>query len=274
MSQLCPDPIVVLGAPRSGTTYLRQVLDSHPEVAMTNEHRVFEWLRRSLELCDDDQAVFEHRDRLRGWLTADLPRRLRAYYEEVAPDARWWGDKNPHYAAQPETVETLRTCYPGARLVHIVRDPGAVVASLLRKRNDDGSVWIAAEAAHTMVVGHVDNARRCVAEAGPQLGYELRYEDLVADDEGVARRLFAWLGVPFAPAVESFCRAQSRSRTAFSGPTTALSDAGAKAHEAWSEAVPAADQRQSLQFLAPLLLRHGYEDAASLDARNRALPDA
>lgn len=272
MPDPCPDPIVVFGAPRSGTTYLQKVLDSHPEVAITNEHRVFEWLQRSLELCDDDRAVFNHREQLRRWLTDDLPRRLRAYYRETFPAARWWGDKNPHYAARPETVATLRACYPGARLVHIVRDPRAVVASLMRKRKDSGEAWIAPEQAHTMVVGHVDNARRCVEEAGAARGYELRYEDLVADDEGAARRLFSWLGVPFAPEVEAFCRSQSTSRTAFSGPTSALADAGARAHEAWSEVVPAADQRQSLQFLAPLLLRHGYEDAASLDARNRALP--
>ena len=272
MPELSPDPFVVFGAPRSGTTYLRQVLDSHPEVSMTNEHRVFEWLRQSLELCDDDRAVFNHRERLRSWLVADLPRRLRAYYREAAPAARWWGDKNPHYAAHPETVAVLRRCYPGARLVHIVRDPRAVVASLLRKRKDDGSPWIAPEEAHTMVVGHVDNASRCVAEAGSQLGYELRYEDLVADDEGAARQLFAWLGVPFAREVEEFCRGQAASRTAFSGPTTSLAAAGTDAHDAWSAAVPAQDQRRSLQFLAPVLLRFGYEDRSSLDERNRALP--
>jgi len=36
--------------------------------------------------------------------------------------------------------------------------------------------------------------------------------------------------------------------------------------------VPAQDQRRSLQFLAPVLLRFGYEDRSSLDERNRALP--
>lgn len=276
MCSLANDPIVVLGAPRSGTTYLRQILDSHPRIAMTNEFRVFEWLRRAIALSDDPRAMLEGREPFVAWLGEELPARVRSYYARLAPDARWWGDKNPHYAEQPATLKAIRSWYPGARFVHIVRDPRAVVTSLLRKHHADGTAWVHAEEAHVMVATHQRNATQFVAECGEGTGRELRYEDLVGDDEAVARDLFAWLEVPFAPEVERFCREQRQRRTSFSGPTTDLSQAGSRdaTRAAWSETVPPAHQRDSLQFLAPLLLAYGYEDEASLDALNRALPDA
>src|SRR5512145_363671 len=59
--ELAPDPIVVYGSPRSGTSYLQQILNSHPEVCITHETRVFEWLYQAVALADDDRFVYNHR---------------------------------------------------------------------------------------------------------------------------------------------------------------------------------------------------------------------
>ncbi len=39
-----PTPLFVLGAPRSGTTFLQQVIDAHPEVLISDELRAASWL--------------------------------------------------------------------------------------------------------------------------------------------------------------------------------------------------------------------------------------
>jgi hypothetical protein len=51
------DPIVVFGAPRSGTTYLEQILNAHPAVFISHETRVFAWLHHALVLTQDHRLL-------------------------------------------------------------------------------------------------------------------------------------------------------------------------------------------------------------------------
>lgn len=269
------DPILVYGAPRSGTTYLHQILDVHPDVTMTNEARVFTWLHRAVAVLPADEAcVFEHRTPFVAFLQQRLPDLVRDLYRDLAPEATWWGDKNPHYANDLAILRTAAALFPAAHFVHIHRDPRAVVASLMRKQHADGSRWIDLEDAHVMVVGHVRNALQFHREAGPDRARQVCYEHLVADDEGEARELLGWLGVPVARSVVEFCRRQGEGRTAFSGPTSDLGHAGSRGQAIadWRAAVPQDRWRESLQFLAPILLELGYETEASLDAENRSIP--
>jgi hypothetical protein len=268
-------PILIFGAPRSGTTYLRQILDAHPDVFVTNEFRVFSWLCAAVDaLPRDDARLFEQRSEFVAQLQLELPGLVRRYYAQLAGSARWWGDKNPHYAQDPAILQNVAALFPDARFVHIHRDPRAVIASLLRKRHADGSPWIGLEDAHAMVVGHVRNALDFAQQVGPERCFRVRYERLVADDEAMARSLFAWLGLPIAEPVLELCRQQQQRRTAFSGPTSDLRAAGSKeqAIEAWRAVVPAARQRESLQFLAPLLLELRYENEAGLEQLRACLP--
>lgn len=268
-------PILVFGAPRSGTTYLRQILDAHPDVFVTNEFRVFSWLFAAVDALPlDDARLFEHRSEFVAQLQLELPELVRRYYAQLAGSARWWGDKNPHYAQDPAILQNAAALFPDARFVHIHRDPRAVIASLLRKRHADGSPWIGLEDAHAMVVSHVRNALDFAQQVGPERCFRVRYERLVADDEAMARSLFAWLGLPIAAPVLELCRQQQQQRTAFSGPTSDLQRAGSRAQaiEAWRAVVPAARQRESLQFLAPLLLELRYETEAGLEQLRASLP--
>lgn len=270
------DPILVYGAPRSGTTYLRQILDAHPEVTLTNEVRLFTWLHESVAVQPhDDRVVFEQRADFIAHLQRRVPEVVRSFYSRQGRMTRWWGDKNPHYAQDPAILRTVATLFPQARFVHIHRDPRAVLGSLLQKRHDDGRPWISSEDAHMLIVAHVQNALAFGRELGDSRVYSLRYEDLVRDDVGEARRLFGWLGIPWVEPVEDLCRAQATGRTAFSAPTSDLRRAGvtAEAIAQWRKVIPPNRLRDSLQYLAPVLLELGYEDAASLDAANRALPD-
>lgn len=272
---LHPDPILVFGAPRSGTTYLREILDAHPEVALTNEFRVFSWLHAAVETFPrDDLRLFERRDEFVVQLHHELPALLRRHYAAIAPHAKWWGDKNPHYAQDPAILQSAAQLFPDARFVHIHRDPRAVIASLLRKRHADGTPWIGLEDAHALVEGHVRNALEFARQVGPARCFTVCYERLVADDEAVARALFAWLEIPIAEPVLELCRRQRERRTAFSGPTSDLRHAGSKSHAvaAWRATVPVARQRESLQFLSAVLQELGYEDEASLQQLLATIP--
>ena len=129
-SELAPDPIVVFGAPRSGTTYLEEILNAHPEVFISHETRVFAWLNRSLALTQDHLLVANDREAFVEYLRGVFPHVIRDFYRQRAPDVRYWGDKNPHYT-DPRAAGSLNMVaelFPGSLFIHIIRDGRDVVS--------------------------------------------------------------------------------------------------------------------------------------------------
>jgi hypothetical protein len=262
-AELAPDPIVVFGAPRSGTTYLEKILNSHPAVFISHETRVFAWLHRALALTEDDLLVLSHRDAFVENLRAALPEVIREFYRTLAPGVRFWGDKNPHYADHRVRgcLDTIAELFPGSRFIHIIRDGRDVVTSLRRKR------WVTFEEAHATWKWGVDLGRKFGHRLPSDRYIELRYEDLVADEIALASEIFEFLGLELHPEVEAFCRAQREERTPFKGPTRDLSK-GATVSD-WADTFSLEEQARSLELIGQDLVWYGYETQESL-ARLRA----
>jgi hypothetical protein len=258
-----PDPIVVYGAPRSGTTYLEQILNAHPAVFISHETRVFAWLHHALGLTHDDRLVANQREGFVEYLRAVFPQLIRDFYRGLAQDARYWGDKNPHYADpfNDGCLETVADLFPSSRFIHIVRDGRDVVSSLMRKRNAD-KPWVTFEQAHFTWSRHVERGSTFGRTLPPDRYFELRYEDLVADDLALAGKLFGFLGVELDPAVEAFCHSEQQSRTPFKDPTRDFGR-GITTSD-WSTLFSLEEQARSLELIGPPLVRYGYETEDSL----------
>lgn len=72
-----PSPLIVFGAPRSGTTYLNGILNRHPQVFIAHETRLFAWLHRACRtLTRDEHLLLNHREESRS--TASSGRSLAA----------------------------------------------------------------------------------------------------------------------------------------------------------------------------------------------------
>ena len=259
MSGLVPDPIIVYGAPRSGTTYLNAILNEQPGVFITHETRVFVWAHKSMgEMLDRPQVFNTHRARFREHLQSHYPELIRSFYQSLRPGAAYWGDKNPHYAAPGNEgcLETIALLFPGARFIQIIRDGRDVVASLIRKTKPDGTPWISFEEAHTVWTSHVDIGTTFGAGLPPHQYHELRYEELVSDDVTVARRVFEFLSMDMDPAVVAFCEAQQGERTPLSGPTRDLVHVGASE---WAAVLTEEQREASIRLLRGHLAGLGYE---------------
>jgi hypothetical protein len=206
-------PIFLVGAPRSGTTLLRAMLNRHPRLALCDETFFFYWVaarervfgdladagrraravdrfletRRVTRLGLDLAAL---RDHLRREATS-YPRFLRellAFYARAHGKARG-GEKTPQHAL---VAEQLLAWYPDARLVHLVRDPRDVVASLRRMPWGSGSVLGDARTWRENVAG----AER--GERDPRFVL-VKYESLIAAPQAELERLCAALGERFDP---------------------------------------------------------------------------
>lgn len=116
-------------------------------------------------------------------------------YERVLasePGATVLLDKTPNHLHEAAFILEV---FPHARFIHIVRDPRAVVNSMLRAAEGWGSYWAPRSP--------IDAARRWLNAV---LAYEelttlpadvsnVRYEDLHADGPDVLLRLWRWLGL-------------------------------------------------------------------------------
>src|SRR5579875_3457488 len=165
-------PIFIVGSPRSGTSLLRLILDSHPAIACGPETHV---------LADLDESLGRHWDRLarygaerEHWHDAyrEAFARLKADYAARRGKARW-ADKTPAYAQHLQFVTAL---FPDAQVIHVIRDARHVTASALARWG-----WRRAWAMPQLWRESVEKAREFGRDADPGRYREVRFEQLVGD---------------------------------------------------------------------------------------------
>jgi hypothetical protein len=150
-------PILVTGTGRSGTSLMRAMLDAHPRIHLAQEASFHTWMARwnripprrrwerytasfSFAWLRVDPADLGVGDDLSEADVAGLYARL---LERVA--GRYgkprWGEKNPLLAPH---LARLLADFPDARVIYMVRDPRACVASQVRMPWSSRSWWISA----------------------------------------------------------------------------------------------------------------------------------
>jgi hypothetical protein len=208
-----PVPFVV-GAPRSGTTMLRLMLDAHPDLAIPPETYFItkaakRWNRPRKAFRRRDpvevylETVTEHkrwpdfhldadafRERVRETRPEDLGDAVRAFYEMYAEKVGKprWGDKTPFYVRKMEVIEEV---LPEARFIHLVRDGRAVALSIKDLWFGPDTIPECAE----FWVARIDEAREKAGQVDHYI--EVRYEDLVRDPEPELRRIAEFVELPW-----------------------------------------------------------------------------
>jgi hypothetical protein len=116
------------------------------------------------------------------------------YHQQlVRANKERFGDKTPGYI---EIVPELAALYPGAKFIHLIRDGRDVAISCIdlnweRYYEQDRFEW-------TLAMRKRQEYQR--SSLAQQI-LEVRYEDLVSDMEAVVRRICAFLGEEFEPAM-------------------------------------------------------------------------
>jgi hypothetical protein len=288
-----PDRPVIIGAcPRSGTTLLRTMLHSHPEVAIPRETRfVLEAWHRRRQFGDLREP--SSRRALARWIfegKSSQAARLGLKPEEAiarlvaAPPTLGsllatcfrlyadkegkprWGDKRPLYAARIQAVWDL---FPNAHFVNVIRDPRACVASMRKLGWCEANIAPAVELWERSVKT-VDSWRRRLAM--DQL-LDVRFEDLVADPERSLIQIVDFIGVTAdADAVESMLRyhehREPRSKRYHSNVSRPVDAARTSA---WTDVLDTAEVAFVEVATRPLMERYGYEPVADAVSPPRQL---
>lgn len=253
-------PVFLVGSERSGTTMLRLMLDSHPEINFAAE---FEFLvdqmspdgtRPSLDAYHrylETSRIFESSglvvDPTLGY--DDL---VHGFLDAQVGDAELVG-ATVHYR-----FDQLPELWPNARFIHIVRDPRDVSPSCI-KMGWAGNVWFGLD----KWIESEEDWDAFAPTVSPNRIFEVRFEDLVGDHEGTLTRLCNWLGLGWTPEMLGYTE-----WTDYSTPT-------ASAAGRWADTQTDADVQLMEARLGTWLERRGYEpsglpattvDAERLDA--------
>ncbi|MFC7583804.1 sulfotransferase family protein [Nonomuraea antimicrobica] len=184
-------PVFIISPVRSGSTLLRAMLNAHPDLHAPHELHVRR-LRVEFDtsLADKAMAALGHN-------RADLEHLLwdRVLHRElVRSGKRFIVEKTP---ANAFAYERLAACWPDARFVFLLRHPASIAtswheASPDRRTPDEA----AADALRYMKA--VQRARAALP------GLTVRYEELTADPERIARGICGFLTLPWAPEMLSY----------------------------------------------------------------------
>ena len=208
MSLLDQSPVIIVGAQRSGTTWVQRLLAAHPAVVSGQESHLFSgylaplWERWRAERDGRASgrtvglACYVTEAEISGGVPA-AAHRLLAPVGRAKPGARLLVEKTPDHGLH---LPLIRRLFPDAIIVHVLRDGRDVAASLRdASRRPWGRAWASGSAE--------DGARRWVEwVTAIRRGLEgfsrtrtVRYEDLAADGPAALAELYRFLGAPLPP---------------------------------------------------------------------------
>lgn len=188
-------PIFVLGMPRSGTTLVEQILSSHPSVhgagELTYFHKLPDLLSERFGTSLPFPDYMSTLDSATGrWLAEDYLAKLRA----GASDALRVTDKMPVNFLY---LGLLALLFPESRIIHCRREALDVCLSIYFQH-----FAVATENTYAYDLADIAEYHRQYErlmahwqQLFPDRIYEVKYEDLVRDQEGTSKRLVEHCGL-------------------------------------------------------------------------------
>ena len=182
-------PVFVVGMPRSGTTLIEQILAAHRDVHGAGELSTVSNLSDLIPSYPTGIARLTKKD------LADLGRRYRDRIASLGRGRRHVVDKMP---ANFLHLGLIHLILPRARIIHCRRDPVDTCLSCYTKLFANGQYF----SYDLTELGRYHRAYQALMahwrEVLPSDRFlEVDYETVVADLEGQARRMVAFLGLPW-----------------------------------------------------------------------------
>lgn len=245
-NQWIEKPPFLVGSVRSGTTMLRLMLDSHPELAWSSEfeyavdymHQPDRWpqLETFYEALETDRIFKAHRYSIDPNL--DYPHLIGSFLEQKRQRA-----KKPFVGATVHRhFDRLLRIWPDARFIHIIRDPRDVASSCVRLSWAGNTwtgidIWIEAEQTWEKIRTEIPAERY----------FEVQYETLVTQPEATLAQICEFIGIAYSSEMLSYSE-----KTTYSAPDP-------KQLYKWRRKL----DEKSIQYIeskaSKLLVKRGYE---------------
>jgi len=211
-----PDPILIVGLPRAGSTLLEQILASHSRVEGTQE--LSDIQRFVLELQGRDPDLGN--PRYPGVLTGMKPEDFLRLGEKYLADTRVYRTDKPYFIDKMPNnfrhIGLIHLILPNARIIDARREPMACCFSNLKQLFANGQEF-------TYSIDDIARYYRTYLdlmehwdEVLPGRVLRIWHEDVVDDLETNVRRVLDFCGLDFEPACVEFYKTERSVRTASS----------------------------------------------------------
>lgn len=227
------NPVFIIGNPRSGTSLLRVILNSHPDLLIPPECGFAVWLYPAFKNKDisKKEVIVDYVNALkttRKFETWNIDTKELIYYLlKVAPRSyaelidqihqfygitqniqfKRWGDKNNFYL---DKIKEINEIFPHAQFIHIVRDGRDVASSyiaLLSKQinskyspnlpgniEDIANEWQENNIKIEQSLSKIDDSHKVI----------VRHEDVILKFKDTLNLLTNFLGIPYSHKMEEF----------------------------------------------------------------------
>ena len=267
------------GAPRSGTTLLRNLLDRHPGIRAGAETKLFvpgafnlAWLAEAYEVPRPELDAMRRSSASQAAFIDAF-----AVHVRTAAGKGRWAEKTPQNIRH---LDWILARFPGASVIHIIRDGRDVICSM---RQHPDWRWLESGWQKVPVPRSLAwYAQRWLADTAAGMAWqqdsryvEVRYEDLVSDPGATMRAVCDGIGEPAgadwltlvgrrAGPAEGGGDAGDVGQTAdaMDQPTGRLDYEGAVSDASvgrWRTELSAAEQREVMRHCGTRLRELGYE---------------
>lgn len=204
-------PVFIVGMPRSGTSLVEQILASHPQVHGAGELRDIGQIAGSLPEIIGSPVPCPMCVEGLNRKTLDLvAQRHLNRLGKFAREATRVTDKMPHNFLNLGLIDML---FPEARIIHCQREPLDTCLSIYFNHFNPNHAY-AADLAHLgiyyreylRIMDHWKSVLRV-----PIL--EVRYEDMVADQEGMSRKMLEFIGLEWDERCLRFYESERKTKT-------------------------------------------------------------
>lgn len=207
-------PIFIVGMHRSGTTLLERILGGHSMVSDGGETYAFTAQLKIASNHKSEQAL--DMLTLERLADADFDAIGRGFIEA----SRWRAKGKPFLTEKlpPNLVNAgfIAKTLPGARILHMVRDPVDTCFSNLRTYFTNAALYSFDQEQLATYYGHYRDLVQHWRNVMPDRFFDVSYDALVNDTEATARRIFDFCGLPFEAAALEVERSSGAVSTASS----------------------------------------------------------
>jgi tetratricopeptide (TPR) repeat protein len=195
-------PIFIVGMPRSGTSLVEQILASHPQVHGAGELRNVS--RIALDLPQRFGLSTPYPECIaqvpsRGW--CDTGQSYVNDLRQLSPDSARVTDKMP---SNYQYIGLIDRMLPKATIVHCMRDPVDTCLSCFKTLFREGQLYSFDLTELGLYYQHYKRLEDHWRQVLPGRMLDIRYEDVIQDLEGSARRLIAHCGLEWDDACLDF----------------------------------------------------------------------
>lgn len=188
-------PIFIVGMHRSGTTLLERILGGHSRVSDGGETYAF---TAQLKIASDHKTT-------RALDLTTAQRLANADFDAIGRgfiDASRWRAKGKAFMTEklpPNLVNAgfIAKALPGAKILHMVRDPVDTCFSNLRTYFTNTASYSFDQVGLANYFGHYRDLMQHWRDVMPGRVLDVSYDALVTDTEATARRIFEFCGLPF-----------------------------------------------------------------------------